>query len=76
MRRPLAIVFLVLGVILGAAGGYWYARLPASTSDQTITASSVASAVERKILYYRERCAVLVCRAKEGCEWPRLPSRL
>ena len=54
MRRPPAAVFLVLGVIAGAAGGYWYARLPASTSIPTITASSVDGAVERKILYYRD----------------------
>src|SRR6478735_1966187 len=54
MRRPLAAVFLVLGVTAGAAGGYWYARLPADTSIATITASSVAAAVERKILYYRD----------------------
>jgi Cu(I)/Ag(I) efflux system membrane fusion protein len=54
MRRPPAAVFLVLGVIAGAAGGYWYARMPASTSIPTITASSVDGAVERKILYYRD----------------------
>jgi membrane fusion protein, copper/silver efflux system len=54
MRRPSPVVFLVLGVMVGTTGGYWYARLPASTSDPTITASSVASAAERKILYYRD----------------------
>ncbi|HWX30376.1 MAG TPA: hypothetical protein VNZ53_23420, partial [Steroidobacteraceae bacterium] len=54
MPRPPAAVFLVLGVIAGAAGGYWYARLPASKSIPTITASSVDGAVERKILYYRD----------------------
>ena len=52
MRRP--VVFLVLGVIAGTAGGYWYARLPASTSTPSIAAAFVASAVERKILYYRD----------------------
>ena len=55
MRRSSPIVFLVLGVMVGTTGGYWYARLPASTSDPTITASSVASAAERKILYYRDQ---------------------
>jgi Cu(I)/Ag(I) efflux system membrane fusion protein len=58
MRRPPAAVFLVFGVIAGAAGGYWYARLPASTSIPTTTASSVASAAERKILYYRDASGV------------------
>jgi hypothetical protein len=43
MRRPPAAVFLVFGVIAGAAGAYWYARLPVSTSIPTITASSVAA---------------------------------
>ena len=54
MRRPSPVAFLALGVMVGTTGGYWYARLPASTSDPTITASSVASAAERKILYYRD----------------------
>src|SRR4029077_14036766 len=54
MRRPSPVAFLALGVVVGTACGYWYARLPASTSDPTITASSVASAAERKILYYRD----------------------
>ena len=55
MRRLSGVMLLALGIAAGAAGGYWYARLPASTSDPTITASSVASAAERKILYYRDQ---------------------
>jgi Cu(I)/Ag(I) efflux system membrane fusion protein len=53
--RPLAsAVLLALGVSAGAAGGYWYARLPAGTPGAGLAPESAASAAERKILYYRD----------------------
>jgi Cu(I)/Ag(I) efflux system membrane fusion protein len=59
MRRIFSVVlFLALGVIVGAAGGYWYARPPASTSMPSFAASNNASAVERKVLYYRDPSGV------------------
>jgi Cu(I)/Ag(I) efflux system membrane fusion protein len=54
MRRLPGVSLLTLGVIVGAGGGYWYARQPTSTSVPTIAASNAASAVQRKILYYRD----------------------
>jgi AcrB/AcrD/AcrF family len=45
---PSRAVLVALGVIAGAAGGYWYARPPASVPE------SAASGAERKILYYRD----------------------
>jgi Cu(I)/Ag(I) efflux system membrane fusion protein len=54
MRRLFGGSLLVVGVVVGAGGGYWYARHPASTSLPTVPASNAASAVERKILYYRD----------------------
>jgi hypothetical protein len=41
-------ILVALGVIAGAAGGYWYARPPASVPE------SAASGAERKILCYRD----------------------
>jgi Cu(I)/Ag(I) efflux system membrane fusion protein len=52
MRRFSGVIVLALGVIAGVTGGYWYARPPTGTSS--IAASTTASAVERKILYYRD----------------------
>ena len=52
MRRLSGVIILALGVTAGAAGGYWYARppnpVPASGTQP------MASAAERKILYYRD----------------------
>jgi Cu(I)/Ag(I) efflux system membrane fusion protein len=41
---------LVCGLIAGAAGGYWYARLPAHAP----VPPAAAVAADRKILYYRD----------------------
>jgi membrane fusion protein, copper/silver efflux system len=53
MRLASAIV-LALGVTAGAAGGYWYAGLPAGVPASTVAPESTAAASERKILYYRD----------------------
>jgi Cu(I)/Ag(I) efflux system membrane fusion protein len=54
MRRISSVAFLALGVIVGAAAGYWYARQLASASMPSFATSNNASAVERKVLYYRD----------------------
>jgi Cu(I)/Ag(I) efflux system membrane fusion protein len=54
MHPVSGVVLLVLGITTGAAGGYWFALPPANTSIPTFAASNTASAVERKILYYRD----------------------
>src|SRR3954463_11705311 len=55
MRRRLGgITLLVIGLGAGAAGGYWYARLPAGVPAGTLAPETVAAASERKILYYRD----------------------
>jgi membrane fusion protein, copper/silver efflux system len=53
MRLASAIV-LALGVSAGAAGGYWYARLPAGVPASAVAPESTAAATEQKILYYRD----------------------
>jgi hypothetical protein len=68
MRRPSSVVSLVLGVMVGTAGGYWYARLPASTSDPTITGSSVASAAERTVAAAADTVALEGAAAAEAAE--------
>jgi Cu(I)/Ag(I) efflux system membrane fusion protein len=50
MRSLSAAILLALGAAAGAAGGYWYARSPASVP----VVEATASAAERKILYYRD----------------------
>jgi Cu(I)/Ag(I) efflux system membrane fusion protein len=54
MRRLSGMGLLAVGVLVGAGGGYWYADHPASTSMPSIATSNAASAVERKIVYYRD----------------------
>ena len=54
MPRYFGVSLLALGVIVGAGGGYWYARHPVNTSIPSIAASNAVSAVERKVLYYRD----------------------
>jgi Cu(I)/Ag(I) efflux system membrane fusion protein len=52
MRRLASVILMALGAAAGAAGGYWSARLPATVSE--LTPRGIASAAERKILYYRD----------------------
>jgi Cu(I)/Ag(I) efflux system membrane fusion protein len=54
MRRISNVVLLALGVIVGAATGYWYANQLAGVPMLSFSASNNASAVERKVLYYRD----------------------
>ena len=54
MRRLGGVILLALGVTAGAAGGYWYARLPADVPILAAAPERAASAAERKILYYRD----------------------
>ena len=76
MRRLGGMILLAIGLSAGAAGGYWYARLPAGVPAATIAPETVAAASERKILYYRDPSggAVLVGRTEEGRRRPRLSS--
>jgi membrane fusion protein, copper/silver efflux system len=52
MRRLGGVILLALGVTAGAAGGYWYARLPGGVPS--VAPETTAAASERKILYYRD----------------------
>ena len=52
MRDFSGVMLLAVGMVAGVGGGYWYARPSAGTSS--FAAPSTASAVERKILYYRD----------------------
>ena len=54
MRRLGGMILLAIGLGAGAAGGYWYARLPAGMPAATIAPETVAAASERKIVYYRD----------------------
>jgi membrane fusion protein, copper/silver efflux system len=54
MRRLASMIALALAVSAGAAGGYWYARLPAGLPASAVAPESTAAAAERKILYYRD----------------------
>ena len=54
MRRLGSVILLALGVTAGAAGGYWYARLPAGGLAPTVAPETTAAPSERKILYYRD----------------------
>jgi membrane fusion protein, copper/silver efflux system len=54
MRRLGTAILLALGVTGGAAGGYWYARLPAGMPASAVAPQSAEAAAERKILYYRD----------------------
>ena len=76
MRRLGGMILLAIGLSAGAAGGYWYARLPAGVPAATIAPETAAAASERKILYYRDPSGapVLVGRTEEGRRRPRLSS--
>src|SRR4051794_30064453 len=54
MRHLGGMILLAIGLSAGAAGGYWYARLPPRGPPATIGPETVAAASERKILYYRD----------------------
>src|SRR4029453_15942653 len=54
MSRLAGAILLTLGVSAGAAGGYWYARLPAGGPAPTVAPETPAAAGDRKILYYRD----------------------
>src|SRR4051794_32038935 len=54
MRRLGGMILLAIGLSAGAAGGYWYARLPPRVPAATIAPETVAAASERKIVYYRD----------------------
>jgi membrane fusion protein, copper/silver efflux system len=54
MSRLAGAILLTLGVSAGAAGGYWYARLPAGVPAPTVAQENTAAAADRKILYYRD----------------------
>jgi Cu(I)/Ag(I) efflux system membrane fusion protein len=54
MSRLAGAILLACGVTAGAAGGYWYARLPAGVPASAVAPDSTAAAAERKILYYRD----------------------
>jgi Cu(I)/Ag(I) efflux system membrane fusion protein len=54
MSRLAGAILLACGVTAGAAGGYWYARLPAGVPAPAVAPDSTAAAAERKILYYRD----------------------
>jgi membrane fusion protein, copper/silver efflux system len=53
MRRLAGVILLALGVTAGAAGGYWYARLPAGV-PASVAPETTAAVAERRILYYRD----------------------
>jgi Cu(I)/Ag(I) efflux system membrane fusion protein len=52
MRRLSRLTLLAFGIAAGAAGGYWYARPPSSPAPTAVPV--VASAADRKVLYYRD----------------------
>jgi Cu(I)/Ag(I) efflux system membrane fusion protein len=54
MPRVAGAILLALGVSGGAAGGYWYARLPAGVPASAVPPENTVAAAERKILYYRD----------------------
>src|SRR5262249_9332859 len=54
MTRLGGAILLAFGVTASAAGGYWYARLPAGLPASAIAPESTAAAAERKVLYYRD----------------------
>ena len=53
MRGLSGLMILAAGLTAGAAGGYFYARLPPA-APATATPPVAVSAAERKILYYRD----------------------
>ena len=54
MSRFTALLILIGALLAGAAGGYWYARLPTPVSISATASQPVTAAADRKILYYRD----------------------
>jgi Cu(I)/Ag(I) efflux system membrane fusion protein len=54
MTRHSGAIILAVGLVAGAAGGYWLARLPSGISASAPALQSSAPAAERKIIYYRD----------------------
>jgi Cu(I)/Ag(I) efflux system membrane fusion protein len=54
MPRFARAILLALAATAGAAGGYWYARLPAGVPASAVAPESTGAASQRKILYYRD----------------------
>ena len=54
MRRLSGVLVLGLGVIAGAAGGYWYAKYPPNPAPVPSSGGDTAAAAERTVLYYRD----------------------
>ena len=52
MRRVSGVIILALGLTAGAAGGYWYAQRPHVVVPPSAT--NIAAAADRKVLYYRD----------------------
>jgi membrane fusion protein, copper/silver efflux system len=51
MRRLSGAILLAVGIVAGAAGGYWFARPPGDSLSNA--SAETAAAADRKILYYR-----------------------
>jgi membrane fusion protein, copper/silver efflux system len=54
MPRFARAILLALAATAGAAGGYWYARLPAGVPASAVAPETRPTASERKTLYYRD----------------------
>jgi Cu(I)/Ag(I) efflux system membrane fusion protein len=54
MNRILGAIALAGGVLAGAAGGYWYARPPASAPVVAAAPQGATAPAARTILYYRD----------------------
>src|SRR5262245_5874533 len=65
MNRFVGVIVLAGGVIAGAAGGYWYARSPASMLGAAAAPQAGAAAAERKILYCRDPGGGPICEAAQ-----------
>ena len=54
MSRTTTVTLLAVGVVIGAAAGYWFARAPIVDAPAVAEQPTTAAAAERKILYYRD----------------------
>ena len=54
MTRWSGAIIFILASAAGAAGGYWYARLPTATLAAATQLQPATPSVDRKILYYRD----------------------